>query len=98
MLRLPTFYCMDCPVCGRPLRVKLEMMGSEVGCSHCRALFLAESAAERNSVVSRWNDVGRRVESLLAGSRRQVAQEDSDFQIAPCPQEQVGCTTEEYQI
>lgn len=39
-----TYFAMDCDVCGRPLRVKVEYLGKEIACPHCRARFRAKDS------------------------------------------------------
>ncbi|MCA9134037.1 MAG: hypothetical protein KDA45_12810 [Planctomycetales bacterium] len=30
-------FLQDCPVCGRPMRVRLELLGQRIRCGHCLA-------------------------------------------------------------
>ena len=39
-----TYYIQVCPTCGRRLEVKIEYIGLEVSCYHCRARFMAENS------------------------------------------------------
>ena len=41
-----TYYIQICPTCGRRLEVKIEYIGLEVSCYHCRARFHAENLCE----------------------------------------------------
>ncbi len=41
MRPLKTFFRQSCPVCGRPLNVPIELLGSEASCSHCTGVFTA---------------------------------------------------------
>ncbi len=36
-----TFFDLDCPTCGRPLQIRLNLLGKLVNCRHCRAKFTA---------------------------------------------------------
>jgi hypothetical protein len=36
-----TFFVQDCPVCGRYLQVRLELLGKTVACRHCHGSFIA---------------------------------------------------------
>ena len=36
-----TYFVQDCPVCGRYLQVRLELLGKTVCCRHCRGSFIA---------------------------------------------------------
>jgi len=35
------FFVQDCPTCGRRLHVRVEYLGREVVCQHCRGRFMA---------------------------------------------------------
>lgn len=39
---MKTFFRQPCPVCGRPLNVPVNLLGSEAACSHCAANFIAD--------------------------------------------------------
>lgn len=97
MRQLPTFYCLNCPVCGRPLRVKMKMMGDEVCCSHCMASFVAESAVQRNTIARRTSGIDRRVEAMLAVRSEEVSREESDFWNKPGSHKPVASPFYEYQ-
>ena len=36
-----TFYLQPCPVCSRPLRVSVQLLGKSAQCGHCTASFIA---------------------------------------------------------
>ncbi len=36
-----TYYVQECPTCGRSLHVRVEYLGKQVICQHCRARFEA---------------------------------------------------------
>lgn len=42
-----TYFIQICPTCGRRLEVKIEYIGLEVSCYHCRARFVAENAPQQ---------------------------------------------------
>ena len=44
-----TYYIQICPTCGRRLEIKIEYIGLEVSCYHCRARFTAENSHENYS-------------------------------------------------
>jgi len=49
-----TYYIQICPTCGRRLEVKIEYIGLEVSCYHCRARFIAENI--RSQPLSGFHD------------------------------------------
>jgi hypothetical protein len=36
-----TYFVQDCPTCGRKLNIRVEYLGKNVVCQHCRGPFLA---------------------------------------------------------
>jgi hypothetical protein len=36
-----TYFVQECPTCGRNLQVRVEYLGKQVACQHCRARFEA---------------------------------------------------------
>jgi hypothetical protein len=40
-----TFFDLDCPTCGRPLQVRINLLGKPVKCRHCRAAFTASPSS-----------------------------------------------------
>jgi DNA-directed RNA polymerase subunit RPC12/RpoP len=36
-----TYFVQECPTCGRSLHVRVEYLGREVRCQHCRGQFVA---------------------------------------------------------
>jgi len=38
------YYIQICPICGRRLEVKIEYIGMEVSCYHCRGRFTAQNS------------------------------------------------------
>jgi hypothetical protein len=44
-----TLFDLDCPTCGRPLRIRVNLLGKIVKCGHCRGEFNATpEAAHKN--------------------------------------------------
>ncbi len=65
MFRFPPFV-QECPVCGRPLEVRVEYLGHRVSCLHCGGVFVASDSADRgNLLIERGNRMIRRAEQLL---------------------------------
>jgi len=38
---MKTYFRQPCPICGRPLHVPIELLGSEASCNHCSGVFTA---------------------------------------------------------
>lgn len=61
----PMYFVQHCPVCGRGLQVRLELLGKQVSCRHCGGAFVArdpamgmrEPNAGAGDLVSRANDL-----------------------------------------
>ncbi len=65
MFRFPHF-AQECPVCGRPLEVRVEYLGHRVSCLHCGGVFVASDPADGGDLsMERGNRVIRRAEQLL---------------------------------
>ena len=62
-----TYFQQDCPVCGRPLQIRVEHLGQRVRCSHCRCTFVC---CDPTQVSRNREEAGRsalnRAERLLA--------------------------------
>lgn len=39
-----TYFKQPCPVCGRPLYVPIELLGSDASCTHCSGVFAANGS------------------------------------------------------
>lgn len=37
----PLYFTQDCLVCGRPMRVRAELLGERICCGHCGAICVA---------------------------------------------------------
>jgi DNA-directed RNA polymerase subunit RPC12/RpoP len=48
------YFIQECPTCGRSLQVRVEYLGRQVVCQHCRGQFLATDRVE----VQRMSDSG----------------------------------------
>jgi len=61
-----TFFVQECPTCGRNLQIRVQHMGKDVVCQHCRARF---EACDPNSATYPPSNSGlallHRVEELL---------------------------------
>lgn len=72
MLRFPHFV-QECPVCGRPLEVRVKYVGREVACRHCGGTFQAsDEIHRRDPAVERGNQLLRLADQLLERSRKQL--------------------------
>ncbi len=60
-----TYFFRSCPTCGRHLNVRIELLGREVECAQCRAIFVATEEAETSR-----DD--QRIEQLLARAQRYI--------------------------
>lgn len=55
-----TFFMQSCPICGRLLRVRVQLLGQLVDCGHCGGAFLAHEHDEQRSSA-----IDERIEELL---------------------------------
>ncbi|MBN2473232.1 MAG: hypothetical protein JXB62_01390 [Pirellulales bacterium] len=61
------FYLQNCPVCGRPLEIRVAYLGRRVACRHCSGQFVASDPACRcDPVVEGGSCLLRRADQLLA--------------------------------
>ncbi len=63
-MQAATFFERHCPTCGRPLQVRISLLGKSVRCPHCRAEFIATASDPESSDSA----VLERAELLLGGS------------------------------
>ena len=71
-----TYFCQECPTCGRQLQIRVEYLGKQVVCQHCGGRLVAtdpatvrlESAHDANHLLQRADEL---LESLAL---RQTAQ------------------------
>ena len=62
-----TYFVQNCPVCGRCLQVRLELLGKTVACRHCRGTFIArDPTLAPPSIVGTPADAVNRANQLLA--------------------------------
>jgi hypothetical protein len=47
-----TYFVQDCPVCGRYLQVKIELLGKTVICRHCQGKFIASDPTHSAPLVT----------------------------------------------
>lgn len=62
-----TYFVQQCPICGRNLQIRLEYLGRNVACQHCRGQFPAIDPAMRPAPL--WDssdDLLARAAELLA--------------------------------
>ena len=65
MLQTP-YFVQECPVCGRPLRVRVVYLGRRVTCQHCHGRFKAsDPALWRGPATEPKGGLACRVERLL---------------------------------
>ena len=70
MMKFPSIQ-QECPICGRPVRVRNEHLGRWVSCDHCSGKFVArayDSGAERQhkrNALNRTDRLLHRAEELL---------------------------------
>jgi hypothetical protein len=65
MIQSP-YFVQECPVCGRPLQVRVVHLGRRVTCQHCLGRFTAsDPALRRGPVTGREEELSQRVERLI---------------------------------
>jgi hypothetical protein len=64
----PTHYVQECPVCGRPLEIRVEYLGRQVTCNHCGGHFQAVDPAGHAKIAAPADDLLHRADALLAAS------------------------------
>jgi hypothetical protein len=69
-----TYFVQECPTCGRALEIRVEYLGREVLCQHCRGHFICRDPAGLPATAARVVDpVLRRAEELLQMAQRRAA-------------------------
>lgn len=68
------FYHQSCPVCGRPLQVRVTLLGRRVYCQHCGGGFVATDPALGGETVAECVEDDRlaAVDELLERAARQL--------------------------
>jgi len=70
MIRSP-YFLQECPVCGRPVRVRVEHLGRCVSCEHCHGRFVAyDPVSQGGRGVDRAESLLRMADFLLQQSTR----------------------------
>jgi hypothetical protein len=67
-----TYFVQNCPVCGRSLQVRVELLGKTVSCRHCGGAFVARDPAmgppgpptPSEDIVNRANELLSSVDSF----------------------------------
>lgn len=71
-----TYFVQDCPVCGRYLQVRLELLGKTVCCRHCRGSFTArDRSLDKRNIRAPELDLLDRANELLSAV--------DDFRVHP---------------
>jgi DNA-directed RNA polymerase subunit RPC12/RpoP len=61
-----TYFLQECPTCGRSLQIRVEYLGREVICQHCRGRLMAHDGATAGPVPEAAPvEVLQRVDELL---------------------------------
>ena len=64
-----TYFVQDCPVCGRFLQVKLELLGKKVICRHCQGRFIASDPTLTVPLVANEHErILNRADELLSAA------------------------------
>ncbi len=61
----PTYFIEECPTCGRRVQVRVEYLGRQVVCQHCRGAFVAQGTAGRTDPAGTAHPLLQRAEELL---------------------------------
>ncbi len=81
MMVTPTYYVHECPTCGRSVEIRVEFLGREVSCRHCRGQFLATDPASAGPAqLQSGTDLLHRANELL-----DLVDRNSRFAEAPSP-------------
>ena len=70
-MQAATFFQRQCPTCGRPLQIRIQLLGKSICCPHCEAEFIATACGPRPSD----SEILDRVELLLSENEPQFARE-----------------------
>jgi ribosomal protein L37AE/L43A len=68
-MSLLAFFAQECPTCGRSLEIRVELLGRNVYCQHCRAKFVAGAPSRGPADVSDTETLLRRAERLIEDSQ-----------------------------
>ncbi len=62
-----TYFAQECPTCGRGLRIRIQYLGKEVACQHCRSQFVScEPGSDSYAASQSGLTLLRRADELLA--------------------------------
>jgi len=61
----PTYFIEECPTCGRRVQVRVEYLGRQVVCQHCRGAFVADGTAGRTDPGGSVHPLLQRANELL---------------------------------
>jgi len=65
----PAYFVQECPVCGRPLQIRVEYLGRRLSCDHCGGPFIAAEPRQGEPQKStRSDDLVHRADELLERS------------------------------
>lgn len=71
----PTYFVQECPTCGRRLQIRVEYLGKNVVCQHCRGRLTAcDPASNRYPGLSEADTILRRAEQLLQSAADNLSQ------------------------
>jgi hypothetical protein len=63
-----TYYIQECPTCGRALRIRVEYLGRNLACPHCRGHLEAADSSDASRSLS----LLRRADELLSAVQSQT--------------------------
>ena len=66
-----TEFVQYCPVCGRPLQIRVAYLGRRMRCDHCGGRFIATAAEQRSALAT--DELLARAEELLHRSSQQLS-------------------------
>jgi len=70
----PMYFVQECPTCGRRLQIRVEYLGRQVVCQHCRGKLTArDPESHRYPDNNDAEDILRRAEELLQESARHMS-------------------------
>jgi hypothetical protein len=72
------FFLQHCPVCGRMLQVRVNLLGSRVYCQHCGGGFVAMDEQMRPDIGASSSSVVDRVDELLERAALVLEQSSSE--------------------
>jgi hypothetical protein len=77
MTAFTTHFTQCCPVCGRPARIPVQALASEVSCRHCHASFVTQANVDApGRLIDTTSALMRRANALLARDRHASIQPD----------------------